>query len=135
MGLDHLLADPRLKLNNDRVVHRVELEKTIAEVTRTRSTEHWLQVLEGAGIPCAPVLSLQEGMNQPQLRANDMVVEVEHPVYGNIHLMGVPYKYSQTPCAIQRPPPLLGEHTDEVLAERLRFTEAQIGGLRSRGIV
>jgi len=78
---------------------------------------------------------LKEAFEDPQLRANDMVVAVEHPIAGLIHLLGVPYKFSQTSCLVEKRPPLLGEHTREVLISILGMPEAEIETLERDGTI
>jgi crotonobetainyl-CoA:carnitine CoA-transferase CaiB-like acyl-CoA transferase len=114
-----LAQDPRYKSNPSRVTNRVALVEILSEVTRQRSVAEWLETFEGAGIPCAPVNDLSTAFRQPQLVENGMIVEVDHPTYGTIHVLGVPYNFSVSKCAVESPPPLLGEHTREVLAEIL----------------
>lgn len=135
IGRVDLPKDPRFKSNQNRVKHREELIPMIAERTREKTTAEWLVILEREGIPCGPVNSLKQAFAEPQLRVTEMVVEVPHSVYGSIHLVGIPYKYSESPCAIERTPPLLGEHTDEVLAERLSMSTQAIEALRGEAII
>ncbi|MFB6105575.1 MAG: CaiB/BaiF CoA transferase family protein [Halobacteriaceae archaeon] len=96
---------------------RDEIKEVIESVLRTDTTDHWLDRLGPADIWCAPVKSLPEAMEDPQVRHNDMVVPVEHPVLGEIELAGVPVALSETPGGVDRHPPTAGEHTDEVLEE------------------
>lgn len=135
LGMPELPADARFASNQNRVRNRETLIPMIAERTRAKSTAEWLAILEEAGIPCAPVNSLKQAFAEPQVAVNAMVVEVPHPVYGTIHLVGIPYKYSASPCAIELAPPLLGEHTDQVLVEKLGMASAAIEALRGEGIV
>lgn len=135
IGRVDLPKDPRFKSNQNRVKHREELIPMISERTREKTTAEWLAILEREGIPCGPVNSLKQAFAEPQLRVTEMVVEVPHSVYGSIHLVGIPYKYSESPCAIERTPPLLGEHTDEVLAERLSMSTQAIKALRGEAII
>jgi crotonobetainyl-CoA:carnitine CoA-transferase CaiB-like acyl-CoA transferase len=132
---EQLPQDPRFKSNPERVRNREALIPLISEKMRTKTTAEWLAILEREGIPCAPVNSLRQAFAEPQLRYNEMVVEVPHPVYKSIHLVGVPYKYSATPCGIDRAPPLLGQHTDEVLREKLGMPGDTLESLRADGIV
>ena len=130
-----LAEDDRFKRNDSRVQHRVELIDELTQITRTRTTAEWMDQLVRVGIPCSPVNSLSEAMREPQLEANQMVVEVQHPVYETLHLMGVPYKLSATVCDIRKPPPMLSEHTDEVLGELLELGGAEVELLRTEGVV
>ena len=74
-------------------------------------------LLRAAGIPCAPINTVPEAFNLPQAAAREMVLEAEHPTAGHVKLAGFPYKFSETPAVVRRPPPLLGQHTDEILVE------------------
>lgn len=132
---EHLPRDPRFASNPDRVRNREALIPLIAERMRTKSTAQWLEILEREGVPCAPVNSLKQAFAEPQLKHNEMVVEVPHPVYKSVHLVGIPYKYSATPCAIDRAPPLLGQHTEEVLREKLGMPLDSVEALRAQGVV
>lgn len=135
LGRAELADDPRFQRNELRVQNRSELIPIIEQVTRTRTVAEWLGTLEGAGIPCSPVNSLRAAMLEPQLAANDMVVEVPHPVYGSTHLMGIPYKLSASPCSIRQRAPMLGEHTDEVLAQWLDLPTGAISDLRAAAVI
>jgi crotonobetainyl-CoA:carnitine CoA-transferase CaiB-like acyl-CoA transferase len=135
IGRPDLAADERYRSNHLRVQHRDTLIAALTEITRTRTTAEWIDALVEAGIPCAPVNSLAQAMREPQLAANEMIVEVPHPVYDRIHLTGVPYKLSAASCGIRRPPPMLGEHTDEVLSRLPGYDQATIDRLRAEGVV
>lgn len=117
LGLEHLLEDPRFVTNPDRVTHRDELIPLVAEVLATRTTGEWIEVLDAAGVPVGPVQTVDEVVHDPQVLARGMVLETEHPTAGPLRMMGCPVRLSATPPALRTPPPLLGEHTDEVLAE------------------
>ena len=106
----------------------------LAGVTVTRTVAAWLETFEAEGIPCAPVNDLPTAFSQQQLIDNEMVVEIEHPTYGAIHVLGVPYNFSRSPCSVVSPPPLLGEHTDDVLAGLLEMSEDEIGKLHASGV-
>jgi crotonobetainyl-CoA:carnitine CoA-transferase CaiB-like acyl-CoA transferase len=135
LGLDHLTTDERFATNPDRVRHREELIRLLGEVTMRRSTAEWQELFESRQIPSAPVNGLDDALRDPQLLENDMVVEVEHPELGPIHVLGVPYKYSEASCSVRRPPPLLGEQTDEVLAEVLELDAGEIESLREERVI
>ncbi len=135
LGLDELPNDPRFITNPDRVQNRAALIPILSERTQQKSTAEWLTVLEREGIPCAPVNTLKQAFAEPQLAVNDMVVEVPHPVYGSIHLVGIPYKYSESRCEIDRHPPLLGEHTDEVLREKLQMPTSAVAELAAQEVI
>ena len=130
-----LAEDPRFTRNELRVQNRAELIPIIESVTISRKVTEWLDVLVDAGIPCSPVNSLSAAMQEPQLEANEMVVEVAHPVYGPIHLMGVPHKLSESPCSVRERAPMLGEHTDEVLSGWLNLRPDEIADLRQATVI
>lgn len=129
-----LLEDPRFTTNTERMENRPALEETLSETFKSQKTVHWLKVLDDAGVACGPINDMAQVYADPQVIARDMMVEFEHPTAGKIRNVGIPVKFSQTPGSIRRPPPRLGEHTDEVLAE-FGYTEADVVGLKERGIV
>lgn len=134
LGRPDLADDQRFHSNQDRVTHRAALIEILTELTRQRTVDEWLTLFADEGIPCAPVNDLGSAFAQPQLVANEMVVEIDHPTYGRIHVLGVPYKFSASPCAVEAPPPLLGEHTDRVLTDLLGLDDAEIRQLHEDGI-
>jgi crotonobetainyl-CoA:carnitine CoA-transferase CaiB-like acyl-CoA transferase len=135
LGLDELVDDQRYRTNEQRVMHRDFIVSAISEKTRERTTAEWLDVLEDAGIPCAPVNDMKAAFNEDQLRHNGMVVEVDHPTHGRIHVLGIPYKFSGSPCAQFLPPPLLGEHTREGLTRLLELGDATLDELEGEGVI
>lgn len=134
VGRAELLADPRFTLNADRMANRAALERTLSETFMTRTTAHWLGVLDRAGVPCGPINDMSQVYADPQVVARDMVVEIDHPTAGAIHNVGIPVKFSETPGTVRRHPPRLGEHTHEVLVE-FGYTSDEIAALEQRGIV
>ena len=130
-----LAEDARFATNQERVRHRDELEEILTLVMRARPTSTWVELLEQHEIPCAPVNKLTEAFRDPQLAANEMVLEIAHPSLGTLHQIGIPYKLELTPCFLHRHPPLLGEHTDEVLTEILHLPAPEIERLRGAGTI
>jgi crotonobetainyl-CoA:carnitine CoA-transferase CaiB-like acyl-CoA transferase len=130
-----LADDARFDTNPNRVRHRDELVATMSATLRERTTADWLELFESREIPCAPVNSLREAFEDPQLAANDMIVELPHDELGTLHQLGVPYKFGATPCGIHRAPPLLGEHSGEVLEEVLGMDADEIDQLRTEGVI
>jgi crotonobetainyl-CoA:carnitine CoA-transferase CaiB-like acyl-CoA transferase len=96
---------------------------------------HWLTLFGDAGIPAGAINSVPQILTDPHVAAREMVVTVPHPTAGSVRVVGVPYKLSRTPAGITRHPPLLGEHTAEVLRERLDLTTDQVEALRSDGAI
>jgi crotonobetainyl-CoA:carnitine CoA-transferase CaiB-like acyl-CoA transferase len=111
-----LLQNPSFATNADRMANLAELVETLTATLKTRNTEEWLGVLDKAGVPCGPVLTLDEVYQHPQVKARTMDIEVQHPVAGRIHAIGFPVKYSSTPGQMYRPAPVLGQHTFTMLA-------------------
>ena len=112
-----------------------EVKALLDEILITRPRSVWLDKLNAAGVPCGSINTLDQVLTHPQVLARDMVVEVDHPVAGKTKLTGAPVKLSDTPAEIRTPPPLLGEHTDEVLTEVLGLSASEIEALRAGGVV
>lgn len=129
-----IAGDPRFATNADRVAHRKELLDLLLPVFRTRTTADWVARLLAAGVPAGPIYRMDEVMTDPQVLFREMVVDLTHPRAGPIKVNGVPVKLSDTPGAVRTPPPLLGEHTDEVLRD-LGLAPAEITALREERIV
>ncbi len=134
LGHREWLDDPRFTTGSDRLEHREAVIALLEAVTVARPVSHWLELLEAVGVPAGPVNSYDEALSDEQTRSREMVVEVEHPDAGPTRMLGIPVKLSETPGEIRRPPPRLGEHTDEVLDE-LGYAAAEIADLRGRHVV
>lgn len=128
------LEDERFKTNGDRYENRLLLADMISEKMQTKTADEWELILNEAGIPCGPIYTLDQTLEHPQVHHREMVVEKEHPTAGTIRLLGLPVKFSDTPGDIHRVPPLLGEHTGEVLDE-LGVSQAEIDKLAQSGVV
>ncbi len=134
-GLEKLTEDPRFRTNPDRVKNVDALREVLEPVMKQRTTEEWIAALRERGIPSGRIQSVQEVCEHPQTRAREMVVELEHPKAGPIRVTGVPIKLSETPGAVASPPPVLGEHTAEVLSDWLGMSAADVEQLRRDGVV
>ena len=135
IGRPDLIEDARFASNPDRVKHRNEIVEELSAVFRQRATADWIGILEAADIPCAPVNSLESAYQELRTTSPGMACTVEHPVLGALSQLGIPFRFSASTGDIRRPPPMLGEHTDEVLTKLLGRSEAQVAALRERGIV
>ena len=134
-GAPELAVDSRYASNDGRVRHRDALTRELEHVLATRSAAAWLAALEPAGVPCAPINDVAEVFSDPQVRHRGLRVEMPHPLAGTVPLVANPIRLSAVPIEYDTPPPLLGEHTEEILRERLEFTPTAIADLRRRGVV
>lgn len=112
-----LADDPRFATNRDRVAHRAELDALLAERFAVRSGRALTERADALGVPMAPILELDEVFAQPQVAAREMLLEFDHPTVGRMRQVGFPIKLDRTPASLRYPPPLLGQHTEEVLRE------------------
>ncbi len=134
LGLPALADDPRFATNGDRVENRGELRPILADRLRERPTAAWLAAFDAAEVPAGPIRDIVEAFASPEAIARGMTVEMEHPAWGVIRQVGVPFELSATPATIRTPPPLLGEGTDEILAE-LGYDDAAVAAIRATGVV
>ena len=135
IGRPELKDDRRFATNGDRVTNRPALLEVLGEVFATRDADEWLAELRKAGLPCGPINDLSGVFDHPQAQARGLSQEIQHPTAGPVRLTGFPYKLSSTPATVRRPPPLLGQHTDEVLTELLGYSSEDVIPLRERGAV
>ena len=129
-----LLQDTRFKTNDDRVAHRAECVGLLSEIFRTRTVAEWVEVIERAGVPCGPINRVDDVVNNPQVQARNMIAELSHPNVPDLRIPNSPLKLAETPAAIKRPPPLLGQHNEEILAE-LGYEAEAIAELRRKGVI
>ena len=117
LDLQHLQEDSRFRTNADRYARRSAINAEINAQTRTRPVEHWIEKLNAAGVPCGRVMQIGEVFDDPQTRHQQMRITIEHPQLGAIDVLGFPIKFTDAPCSVHRPPPVLGADTDAILAE------------------
>ncbi len=136
-GAPEIAADPRYAGNKSRVANRDQLVPLLRDLTARQTTGWWLEALEKVNVPCGPVNDLGQVFDDPQVRHREMRIEMPHPLAGSgvVSLIGSPIRMSETQVSYRHPPPVLGQHTDEVLAELLDLDAAAIDDLRRRGIL
>ena len=151
LGRPDWKTDERFITNSLRVKNRDLLEGLIEEITKGKTTQEWLDVLNESGMPYAAVNDIQGTLNNEHgksdgnakdkqksdsvVLARNMVREVDHPTYGSIKLVNTPVKFSYSEPSIRSPPPLLGQHTNEVLRDMLNMNEDEIQAFRKEGVV
>ncbi len=135
IGKVDLADDPRFAKNSNRVENRTELIKILSQIFLSRTTEAWLSLLNEAGVPCAPVQTVDQVFSAPQVLHREMLVEVEHPTAGTVRMAGIPVKFSSTPASIRLPPPLLGQHTKEILETWLGIGREEIAELKRKSVI
>jgi crotonobetainyl-CoA:carnitine CoA-transferase CaiB-like acyl-CoA transferase len=135
IGRPELLSDERFATNAQRVVNYEALRGVLAPLMKTRPAAEWLAALESAGIPCGRVRTVGEALDHPQLAARGLIVERDHPRAGRGRYVASPIHLSDAGRASALPPPTLGQHTEEVLRERLGMTAEEVAALRVEGVV
>lgn len=134
VDLAHLLDDPEYADNAARMRHRAALHAMVDEKTARHDVAYWIETLNSAGVPCGRVMPLKEVFDDPQTKAQDMILDVDHPGHGTVRMTGFPVKLSATPCEIRRPAPRLGEQSAEILAE-IGYSGDRISALRASGAI
>ena len=135
VGCSELIHDERFKTNALRTENYNELRPILANIMKTRPTDQWVEEMEKAGIPCGPINAVDKVVQQPQIQAREMIVEVEHNSAGKVQMAGIPIKLSSTPGKIEAPAPDLGEHTSAVLSELLGLNDEEIKKLREDDVI
>ena len=135
LGMEEYVNDPRFVDNPARVENFHALKDILEERTMKNTSEHWLAEFEKAHVPSGPINDIAHVVNDPQVLARKMIVDVVHPVAGVMKIPGVPIKFSETPSEIEAPAPLLGEHTEKVLTSYLGFSAAEFEELKKDGVV
>jgi formyl-CoA transferase len=135
VGKEEWIDDPRFESNPKRVENREVFLPLVADLMAQKTCDEWMELLVEAAIPCGPVNNMQRLFSDPQILHRKMVVDVPHPTIGTVRLGGIPIKYAATPASVRLPPPLLGEHTDEMLTDILGYTPDKIAELRKQGVI
>lgn len=130
-----LADDPRFANNGQRVAHRQELIAILTDVFLQRDTASWIRLLSEAGIPCAPVQTIDQVFRDPQVLHRDMLLEIEHPAAGKVRMAGMPVKFSGTPASLRLPPPMLGQHSEEILNTWLAMRREEIAELKRKRVI
>jgi formyl-CoA transferase len=134
-GCDHLPKDARFATNADRVKNRVEATRLLNEVFEQRTTKEWVKLLDDAGVANGPINTIKEVFEEPQVIARGMKFELPHAAAGKVTLVASPMKFSGTPLKHDMSPPVVGQHTDEILRTVLKKTDAEIAALKACGAV
>ena len=129
-----LLEDPRFTTRKDRTDRHWEIVKILQETFRSHPREYWLSRLDTNDIPNAPINTIEEVFEDPQVKHMAIPKQIHHPKMGTTNLVGSPINLSDTPAKFFRPAPLLGEHTEEVL-ERLGYDNDALNDLRAEGVI
>ena len=135
VGCPELVHDERFKTNALRTEHYDELRPILANIMKTRTTDQWIEEMEKVGIPCGPINTIDKVVQQPQIQAREMIVEVEHKSAGKVKMAGIPIKLSATPGKVEAPAPDLGEHTSEVLSGLLGLSDEEVAKLREDDVI
>ncbi len=132
---EDLIDDPRFTTNMLRVENKNELNDILESIFRANTSAYWVRLFEEKGIPCGRVNTAKEIIEHPYMWGQDMVLEVEHPVAGKFLTAGFPIKFSGTSCRIEKPAPVLGQHTREILSDMLGMTDEEMHSLEESGII
>jgi crotonobetainyl-CoA:carnitine CoA-transferase CaiB-like acyl-CoA transferase len=134
-GCPQLASDPRFAKNQDRVRNRAELVPALEAIMKTRTKADWLAALEAAKVPCGAINNIAEVFADPQVNHRGMVTQWEHPLQPSLRLVSSPMKLSETPVRAEMPPPLLGQHTEQVLRELLDCSDDRLAQLHSGKVI
>jgi crotonobetainyl-CoA:carnitine CoA-transferase CaiB-like acyl-CoA transferase len=134
---DHpdLCSDARFSTNQARVANRTTLIPTLRDITRTRSTREWITLLESVGVPCGPINNLADVFADPQVQARGLKMHMEHERAGQVPLVASPIRLSDTPVQYRQAPPVLGQHTREVMKQYLNMNDQTMNDLFAQGVL
>lgn len=134
LAMPELRQDPRFATNDLRVANRAAMNAAVEARLMTDTTEHWIEVLNAAGVPCGRIMGLAEAFADPQIVAQEMVVTQHHPGHGDVRMLGFPMKFTEAPCQLRRPAPEIGADTDAVLGE-LGYGADEVARLRQARVI
>ena len=134
IDIEPLCKDDRFSTNPLRNENYGELRPILAKIMKTRTTQEWQDILDNAGVPNGPINTVDKVIEDPQVVAREMIIEIDHPVSGKVKVPGIPVKLSDTPGQIRMTSPLLGQHTDEILRDLLNYDDKKIEDLRRENI-
>ena len=134
LGMPELKTDPLYATQTARVGNRARINALVGGKLAADTTAHWVAALNAAGVPCGPVNTVEQVFQDPQILAQEMVLDVPHPGHGIVRMMGFPMKLSETPCRVRLPAPDLGQHSDAILAE-LGYPDDARTALRNAGVI
>lgn len=135
LGHPEWKTDPRFATNGARVANRPLIKAAVAQIIGTQTRDHWVRILNAATVSCGPINDMGDIALDPHVIAREMIVSLHHPAFGEVRTPASPHRLSETPPAYRRAPPLMGEHTREVLGEILGLDVAAIDALKSRGAI
>jgi succinate--hydroxymethylglutarate CoA-transferase len=135
LGHPEWATDERFASNRARVENRDLIDGLINAALARDKAENWLNKLKAVGVPCGRINSVAEALDDPQTAARRMIETIEHPSIGSCRMLGIPFKFSDTACSVRRPPPLLGEHNDEILSGELGYDNKAIAQLRREKVI
>jgi formyl-CoA transferase len=134
-GESHLADNPLYATNPERIRHRDSLIPLLQAMTLKKTKSEWIEALDHANVPCGPINDFEEVFANEQVIARNIKMEMTHPTGGTVPLVRSPMRLSATPVVENRPPPLLGQHTSEILKERLGLSDADIQALKNKGVI
>lgn len=135
LEIPHISSDPKFETNQQRVLHRQELISILSEIISKQSSQHWMVLFENAPFPVGPINKISEVFNDPHVKEIGLVKTLAHPMAGEIKVVGPPVSFSDSSNTARTAPPLLGQHTDEILKTILKYDDRQIQELRQRKII
>jgi succinate--hydroxymethylglutarate CoA-transferase len=135
LGHPEWAKDARFASNRARVENRAVIDSLISEALSHDKADAWLAKLKAAGIPCGKINSVAEALEDSQTAARKMIETIEHPTVGALKMLGIPFKFSDTACSVRRPPPTLGQHSEEILSGELGLDDKAIADLRRQKVI